>query len=68
MGLKFEMSKNMKLTVEVQSTAIEFLGLWEKLSHPDFKPLEFDGFRMQVALNNLILTPKLWIEKTGALA
>ena len=23
---------------------IEFLGLWERLHNPDFKPLEFEGF------------------------
>lgn len=26
---------------------IEFLGLWESLHNPDFKPLEFEGFRNQ---------------------
>jgi hypothetical protein len=67
MGLKFEMDNNKKITIEVQDTAIEFLGLWEKLSHPDFKSLEFDGIRMQVVLNNSTLIPKLWIEKTGAI-
>lgn len=61
------MSKNKKLTIEVQSTAIEFLGLWGKLSNSDFKPLEFDGFRMQIFLNNSTLRPKLWIEKTGSI-
>ena len=24
---------------------IEFLGLWETMHNPDFKPVEFDGFR-----------------------
>ena len=24
---------------------IEYLGLWEELYNPDFKPLEFEGFR-----------------------
>jgi hypothetical protein len=24
---------------------IEFLGIWEQLNNPDFKPVEFDGFR-----------------------
>ena len=24
---------------------LEFLGLWESLHNPDFKPLEFEGFR-----------------------
>jgi len=26
-------------------STIEFLGLWEKLSHPGFKPLEFERFK-----------------------
>ena len=25
---------------------LEFLGLWESLHNPDFKPVEFDGFRL----------------------
>jgi len=24
---------------------IEFLGIWERLNNPDFKPIEFDGFK-----------------------
>ncbi len=27
---------------------IEYLGLWEELYNPDFKPLEFEGFRREV--------------------
>ncbi|MFZ3383524.1 MAG: KilA-N domain-containing protein [Candidatus Methanoperedens sp.] len=45
---------------------IEFLGIWEQLNNPDFKPVEFDGIRMQTGLNSFTLTPKQWIEKTGA--
>jgi len=45
---------------------IEFLGLWEQLNNPDFKSIEFDGFRVQAGLNSFALTPRLWIEKTGA--
>ena len=30
---------------------IEFLGLWEQLNNPDFKPVEFDGFRTQAGSN-----------------
>ncbi len=26
---------------------IEFLGLWEVLNNPGFKPVEFDGFKME---------------------
>ncbi|MBW2630586.1 MAG: KilA-N domain-containing protein [Deltaproteobacteria bacterium] len=46
---------------------IEFLGIWEHLNNPDFKPVEFDGFKKQAGLNSFTLTPKQWIEKTGAI-
>ncbi len=46
---------------------IEFLGIWEHLNNPVFKPVEFDGFRIQAGLNSFTLTPKQWIEKTGAI-
>src|SRR6266571_3215044 len=46
---------------------IEFLGIWEQLNNPDFKPIEFDGFRKQAGLNSFVLTAKRWIEKTGAI-
>lgn len=46
---------------------IEFLGIWESLNNPGFKPVEFDGFRKQAGLNSFTLTPKQWIEATGAI-
>ncbi|MEA3347778.1 MAG: KilA-N domain-containing protein [Pseudomonadota bacterium] len=46
---------------------IEFLGIWEHLNNPDFKPVEFDGFKKQAGLNSFTLTPKQWIKKTGAI-
>ncbi len=46
---------------------IEFLGIWERLNNPDFKPVEFDGFRKQAGLNSFTLTPKQWIGRTGAI-
>ncbi|MBT6046627.1 MAG: KilA-N domain-containing protein [Candidatus Scalindua sp.] len=46
---------------------IEFLGIWERLNNPDFKPIEFDGFKNQAGLNSFVLTPKQWIEKTNAI-
>ncbi len=106
MGLKFEMNKNKKTTIEVQGTAIaivsqkdedyisltdiakyrnkqepfaiinnwmrgrstiEFLGLWEKLSNPDFKPLEFERFRSEAGNNYFVLSPQRWIESTNAI-
>ncbi|MBX3071697.1 MAG: KilA-N domain-containing protein [Thermomicrobiales bacterium] len=45
---------------------IEFLGIWELLHNPEFKPVEFDGFRMRAGLNSFALTPKQWIDATGA--
>jgi hypothetical protein len=46
---------------------IEFLGIWEHLNNPDFKPVEFDGFKKLAGLNSFTLTPKQWIEKTNAI-
>ncbi len=45
---------------------IEYLGIWEQLYNPDFKPTEFEGFRMQAELNAFTLSPKKWIEATNA--
>lgn len=45
---------------------VEFLGVWERLNNPGFNPVEFDGIRLQTGLNSFVLTPKQWIEKTGA--
>ena len=46
---------------------IEFLGLWERLHNPDFKPLEFEGFRKQAGANAFTMSPKKWIEATNAI-
>ncbi|SEH99184.1 KilA-N domain-containing protein [Bathymodiolus azoricus thioautotrophic gill symbiont] len=46
---------------------IEYIGIWEQLNNPDFKPVEFDGFRKEAGLNSFSLTPKQWIEKTNAI-
>lgn len=46
---------------------IELLGLWEILHNPDFKPVEFDGFRKEAGLNSFVVTPKRWIETTNAI-
>ena len=45
---------------------IEFLGLWEVLNNPEFKPIEFDGFRSEAGTNAFTLAPKKWIESTHA--
>jgi len=48
-------------------STIEFLGIWEQLNNPGFKPIEFDGFRKESGMNSFVLTAKQWIEKTGAI-
>ena len=48
-------------------STIEFLGLWEKLSNPDFKPLEFERFRIEAGSNYFVLSPQRWIEATEAI-
>ncbi|MEG1258690.1 MAG: KilA-N domain-containing protein [Akkermansia sp.] len=45
---------------------IEFLGLWEALHNPHFKPLEFEGFKTRAGSNAFTLSPKRWIEATEA--
>ncbi len=27
---------------------IEFLGTWEQINNPNFKPIEFDGFKNKI--------------------
>ncbi len=46
---------------------IEFLGLWESLNNPDFKPVEFEGFKNQAGSNAFTMSPKKWIENTNAI-
>ncbi len=46
---------------------IELLGFWETIYNPNFKPVEFDGFRKQAGLNSFVMTPKKWIETTNAI-
>ena len=46
---------------------IAFLGLWEQLHNPDFKPIEFDRFKQEAGFNAFTLSPKKWIDSTGAI-
>lgn len=46
---------------------IEFLGLWESLHNPNFKPIEFEGFRNQAGANAFTMSPKKWIDNTNAI-
>ena len=46
---------------------LEFIGIWEQIHNPTFKGLEFETFRNQAGLNRFSLTPRKWIEATGAI-
>ena len=46
---------------------IQFLGLWESMNNPDFKPIEFDRFKNEAGSNAFTLSPQKWIEKTNAI-
>jgi hypothetical protein len=46
---------------------IEFIGIWEQINNPDFNILEFEGFKKQAGLNRFWISPKKWIETTGAI-
>ena len=46
---------------------VEYLGFWEILYNPNFKPLEFEGFRREAGLNAFTLSPQKWIDATNAI-
>jgi hypothetical protein len=46
---------------------IEFLGIWEQLYNPNFKPLEFEGFKVEAGLNAFTLSPMKWVNSTNAI-
>ena len=46
---------------------IEFLGIWESLYNPMFKPLEFEVFRKEAGLNAFTLSPQKWTKTTNAI-
>ena len=46
---------------------IEYLGIWESLYNPVFKPLEFEGFKKDAGLNAFTLSPQKWISSTSAI-
>ncbi|WP_020007115.1 KilA-N domain-containing protein [Salinicoccus albus] len=46
---------------------IEFLGVWEQINNPNFKPVEFDGFKKNAGTNAFTLSATRWIEATNAI-
>lgn len=48
-------------------STIEYLGIWERLNNPNFKPVEFEGFLKKAGSNAFTLSPKKWSEITNAI-
>ena len=48
-------------------STIEYLGLWEQLNNPNFKPLDFERFKNESGANAFTLSPQQWIKSTDAI-
>lgn len=48
-------------------SVISFIGLWEALHNPNFNCLEFEAIKNEAGDNGFVMTPKRWIESTGAI-
>ena len=46
---------------------VEYLGIWETLQNPKFDTHEFDAIRAKAGLNSFSLSPRQWIQRTGAI-
>jgi hypothetical protein len=46
---------------------IEFLGVWEQLHNPGFNSNEFVRIKNEAGANSFNMTPKKWVEATGAI-
>lgn len=48
-------------------SAIEYMGLWEKLYNPEVKVVEIDQLLDECGQNAFTLSPQQWIEKANAI-
>ncbi len=46
---------------------IEYLGVWEELSNPNFNSPEFGGIKNEAGVNCFYMSVKRWIERTNAI-
>lgn len=46
---------------------IEFLGLWEILSNPEFNRVQFEAVKKDAGLNRFVMTPSKWCEEMNAI-
>ena len=67
---KYRDSKNpaqiISLWLRTYST-IEYLGLWEMLNNPNFKPHIYEEFKIESAKPHFWMSPKKWIDETDAI-
>lgn len=48
-------------------STIEYLGLWETLHNPNFKPHIYEEFKIQSARPSFWMSPQKWIKETNAI-
>ena len=48
-------------------STIEYLGLWETLHNPNFKPHIYEGFKNESARPHFWMSPQKWIKETNAI-
>ena len=46
---------------------VDFMGIWESVNNPNFKPTEFGRFKTESGGNGFVMTPKRWVEATNAI-
>ena len=46
---------------------IEYIGLWEMLNNPNFKPHIYEGFKTESAKPHFWMSPQKWITETNAI-
>ena len=46
---------------------LEFLGIWEILSNPNFNRVQFEAVKKDAGLNRFVMTPTKWIEEMNAI-
>ncbi|MCL2761214.1 MAG: KilA-N domain-containing protein [Desulfuromonadales bacterium] len=59
-------SQIISLWLRTYST-IEYLGLWEILNNPNFKPHIYEGFKNESAKPHFWMSPQKWINETNAI-
>jgi hypothetical protein len=48
-------------------STISYMGLWEKINNPDFKPHIYEGFKNESAKPHFWMSPKKWVTETNAI-